>query len=231
MNAFCRYQLRTTDLDSARRFYTALFGARFWRDGIDNSTLPAQAAARGAPAHWLGHIAVGDVQRSTEAFERAGAVRLGPPSGNSVESVILRDPFGAIVALTPGPAPRTSGVVAWHLLNTKDEETAMALYAGVLGWTRLGAHDLGARGRHVTFAWSAQLPPAGSTSNLAGLPHVHPQWLYFFLTEDIEQSLERVRGLGGIPLPAAEAANGDLVAACDDPQGAAFGLYQPRPRT
>jgi len=61
MNTFCRYQLRTTDVDSAHAFYADLFGADFWRDGIEVQSLPAAAAARGAPPHWLGHIHVEDV--------------------------------------------------------------------------------------------------------------------------------------------------------------------------
>jgi predicted enzyme related to lactoylglutathione lyase len=229
MNAFCRYQLRTTDLEAAGRFYTALLGDGLWTNGAESAQLPAEAAARGAPAHWLGYIAVDDIGRTTDAFIRAGADRLGPPASPTAQRVVLRDPFGAIVAVTSPAPPLPAGIVSWHLLITKDEEQAMALYSGLFGWARAGAHDLGHHGgKHVTFAWDRGATPAGSTSNLANLPHVHPQWLYFFRTGNIDESVQRVGALGGTALPPAAAVNGDLVAACEDPQGAAFGLYQSR---
>lgn len=78
----------------------------------------------------------------------------------------------------------------------------------------------------MTFSWDGTTQPAGSTSNLARRPHVHPQWLFFFRTEDLDISVARVRAAGGLTLPIVATAGGDLVAPCEDPQGAAFGLYQ-----
>ena len=55
---------------------------------------------------------------------------------------------------------------------------------------------------------------------------MHPQWLFFFRTPDLDSALARVRELGGLALPASTLPEGHRVAACDDPQGAAFGLFQ-----
>src|SRR5688500_19846375 len=101
-NPFSRYQLRTTDVDGARAFYLALFGD-FWGRGVDVTPLPAALAARGVPANWLGHIGVDDVVPPLYRFMDAGATRLGapPPDGRDTAGVVLRDPFGANVALTP----------------------------------------------------------------------------------------------------------------------------------
>ena len=140
---------------------------------------------------------------------------------------MLRDPFGANVALTPAPSLVGDDTrVAWHLLSTRDEARAMELYASILGWTALDHQDLGERGRHVTFAWNTTGTPVGSTSDIARRPHVHPQWLYFFRAADLDASLARVRELGGLTLPPTTTPEGARVAACDDPQGAAFGLYE-----
>jgi catechol 2,3-dioxygenase-like lactoylglutathione lyase family enzyme len=65
MNRFCHYELRTTDVEVARTFYSELLGAGFWAEGVGIGALPGQAAARGAPPHWLGHIAVNDVVETT----------------------------------------------------------------------------------------------------------------------------------------------------------------------
>ena len=158
----------------------------------------------------------------------AGATRLGPPPPNGRDSggVVLRDPFGAIVALTPATAAPPEACVAWHLHTSRDEEAAFELYSGILGWTALERQDLGARGRHVTFSWNGTGRPVGSTSDIARRPHVHAQWLYFFRTPNLEASLARARDLGALPLPPTTTADGHRVAACDDPQGGAFGLYE-----
>lgn len=229
MNRFCYHELRTTDVEAARTFYSELFGTRFWGDSIAIGALPAQAAARGAPPHWLGHIGVDDVAGTMLRFIQSGATQLGPVArtGNDVAGAILRDPSGAIVALTASkPVPKADRVI-WHLLSARDEALAFAMYAELFGWTSLQALDLGPeRGRHVTFTWDGTTHAVGSTSNLARLPHVHPQWLFFFPTENMEESLARVRNSGGLTLPVMVTAEGNLAAACDDPQGAAFGLYQ-----
>ena len=75
-------------------------------------------------------------------------------------------------------------------------------------------------------AWNRSGSARGSATDIARQPHVHPQWLFFFPTVNLEQSLADVRELGGLTLPPTETPAGDLVAPCDDPQGAAFALYQ-----
>jgi uncharacterized protein len=225
---FCRYQLRTTDPGAARAFYTDLFGPELWADDITVVPLPERAAARGAPAHWLGHLGVDDAEATARRFLDSGAEQLGPlqraPDGSSI--AVLRDPFGAIVALSSEKlAPREARVV-WRVLHTRDEAPAFAFYAALFGWAPLDVIDLGGEGRHQRFAWDASGRAAGSVSNSARLPHVHAQWLFCFGVTNIEASLEHVRARGGLTLGVTRTPGGALVAGCDDPQGAAFALYQ-----
>lgn len=218
---FVRYQLRTTDVDAAQSFYRELLGADFWRGCFAITELPARAAARGAPPHWLGYIGVDDVVGTALRFESHGARQLAPG--------VLRDPFGALVALTDADGAPPDDRVAWHILHARDEARSFSMYSELFGWTALEAIDAGPRrGRHQTFAWSPSPIAVGSTSDGARVPHVHPQWLFFFRTSDLARSLDTVRQLGGLALSATETPDGDLVAPCDDPQGAAFALFQSR---
>ena len=105
-------------------------------------------------------------------------------------------------------------------------DEGIRVYADILGWTALERQDLGERGRHVTFTWDGGRDAVGSTSDIARRPHVHAQWLFFFQTHDLDAALARVRDLGGLTLPVTTTPEGARVAACDDPQGAAFGLYE-----
>ena len=161
-------------------------------------------------------------------FVERGATPLGPaPRGGIGERAVLRDPNGALVGLTSTSAAVTDDRVAWHVLCARDEAAAYETYADLFGWASRGVADLGAeRGRHVEFAWSAHSEAVGSISNLARRPHVHPQWLFFFPTGDLDASLVRVRDSGGLTLPTFTTGDGDLVTPCDDPQGAAFALIQ-----
>ena len=227
-NPFSRYTLRTTDVDGARAFYEALFGGELWGRGVEVVPLPPALAARGVPANWLGHVGVEDVVPPMHRFIDAGATRLGAPTpdGRDTAGVVLRDPLGANVALAPLNGDRLEDRVAWHLHSSRDEERAMEVYASVLGWTALERQDLGERGRHVMFAWDAGGRAVGSTSDMARRPHVHAQWLFFFATPNFDASLARVRELGGLVTRPEQTADGHRVVACDDPQGAAFGLYE-----
>ena len=225
---FSRYVLRSLDVDGARAFYARVLGDDFWGRGIDVVPLPARAAARGVPGYWLGHIGVDDPVPLMYRFLEAGATRLDPPPADGRDSggVVLRDPFGAIVALAPAESSVADERVAWHLLSARDEERAIEVYSDILGWTPVERQDLGRRGRHVTFSWNGDGRAVGSTSDIANRPHVHAQWLYFFAAGDFDATIARAREGGALVLPPATTPDGHRIVACDDPQGAAFGIYE-----
>ena len=226
---FGRYELLTTDPPKAGAFYEAVFGADFWGPDVTLGALPERALALGARPHFRAHLAVPDLQRTLASMVAAGGQQLGPllPGADGSARAGLRDPFGAILALSSESMPASRGRVAWHLMASRDHEKAFALYAQLCGWQPLQALELAERGRHQTFGWDAASAAVGSFSDVARAPGVHPQWLCFFRVADIAQATATVEAQGGFALPVAQAPDGALVAACDDAQGAAFGLYQP----
>ena len=224
ISRFSRYLLRTTDVEAAAAFYDALLGGR--GDGI--VLLHEGAIARGARPHWLGHVQVrelGGVEALAARFVERGAVRLGPAPGVA-DFVVLRDPGGALVALTEGAAPSSAGVV-WHQLNTRDPERAAADYSALFGWSCGKKLDLGLLGHHQRVAFGADETAVGLISDVKGRPEVHTHWLFFFAVPSLDVAVERVRSLGGVVIGPIEISNGVRVAACDDVQGAAFGLIEP----
>lgn len=228
MRRFCRIELRTTDVSAARLFYRGLLGQGLPDEGADIVPLPAEAIARGARPHWLGHLGVDDVDGAARAFVAEGATLLGPirrtATGGAV--AILRDPGGAVVALaTPSSAPMRADVV-WHSLNTTALTGATASYCALLGWQLTGAIDLGQHGRHHQFAWSPGGASVGAMADIAGRPGVHPHWLFHFRVPALAPALAAVRAAGGLVLDPLTLPNGTRVAVCDDPQGAAFALQE-----
>ena len=213
--SFARITLRTTDVDAARAFYTAVLGDV---DGLMFAALPEAARLRRAPAHWLGALQVSDVDGATAQMLALGAERLGPPT-----SRVLRDPWGAVVELT-SELPSPSSRVAWHLLHTRDRAAAWALYASIAG-LRAEALVLHEGVLHQGFASTAE-SARGSIAETASLPGVHAHWLYFFRVASLDAALAQVLALGGTTARIHVRANRDRLASCEDAQGAAFGLYE-----
>jgi predicted enzyme related to lactoylglutathione lyase len=216
-------------VNAARTFYTGVLGPQFWGSDVTLAPLPERAAAQGAPAHWLGHIGVPDVEATAGRVVAQGGQQLGPMqrAADGSRFALLRDPFGAVMAVRSETAAPQCAPVAWHLLHTEDHDRALTLYAALFGWTASEVVDLGPEtGCYQGFAWDESGRSAGCASNAARLPHIHPQWLFCFSVDDLEDAVAKVRAHGGQVLESRKTSSGDLVAPCEDPQGAAFALYQ-----
>ncbi|MCE9580415.1 MAG: hypothetical protein K8W52_45270 [Deltaproteobacteria bacterium] len=214
---FARFTLRTTDLAAARGFYDAVLGTH----AEDLAALPAAALARGAQAHWLGQIDVEDVGAMAARLVALGAAPLGPQG----EVAIVRDPGGAIVGLTLGVRALPSRVV-WHQRHTAAPARDAAIYAELFGWRVGEPVTIGEHGVHRPFSWRDDGVAVGTIADLAGRPHVHAQWLFYFGVPALETAMAAVRAGGGIVLGPWTTPDGARVAVCDDPQGAAFGLME-----
>jgi predicted enzyme related to lactoylglutathione lyase len=229
MTPFFHVQLRTMDVDAARRFYAAMLGERV----LDIVQLHERAVARGAPSHWLGYLDVGDVERAAAAFTRRGATALGPKWVNpeGLEAAVMRDPGGAIVALAKPPARmalRTGADVTRYELNTADVEGAKVTYGELFGWAFETPVDLGALGVLHPFAWERGGPIVGSMSDIGARPGVHAHWLFHLRVAALDAAVEAVRASGGKVLGPIDLPTGERIAVCDDPQGAAFALREAR---
>jgi predicted enzyme related to lactoylglutathione lyase len=231
---FCRYSLRTTDPVAARAFYAEAVGLSL-PDGMSEGTvleawkLHERALARGAPPHWLGQIAVDDVAVKIDRLVALGSEQLGPlvTANDGTPFATMRDPFGSVIAVGARGADVNDSPVAWHQLHTRDLEAAWALYHDLFGWTLTRTLDVPEPvGGFRLFAWSEASTTVGAMGNTALLPGVHPHWLFYFPVADLDDTTSKVRALGGTATQPFELPGGMLLVACEDPQGAAFGLAQ-----
>jgi predicted enzyme related to lactoylglutathione lyase len=170
------------------------------------------------------------VERSIARFVERGATQLGPapPTVAGGQAAVLRDPGGAIVALSnPPPEDLEPTVkVVWHLLSTNDLARATSNYSELFGWALTGPIDLGTEGTFQQFAWQSPGQSVGALSDIAARPGVHPHWLFFFEVDALESAMSATRAAGGVVLAPITLPSGVRVCACDDPQGAAFGLLE-----
>ena len=224
MTPFFRIQLRTIDVDAARRFYTAVIGEQVVTTAVP---LHEGAIARGAKPHWLGFLDVGEVDRASAGFTQRGATSYGPkwinPEG--LEAAVMRDPGGAMVALAKPPGPTSPTGVSWHLLNTLDVERAKANYGELFGWEFKAPVDLGSLGLFHPFSYERGGPPVGSMAELRAGVHAH--WLFHFAVPSLDAAVTAVKAGGGVVLGPFTLPGGERIAVCDDPQGAAFAIREP----
>lgn len=231
---FFRYVLRTTDLAAARAFYAGAIGLEL-PDGMSSDSaleawpLHERAIARGAPPHWLGQLAVDDVDRMLGRLIALGSEALGPAvqGRDGAPFATLRDPFGAVIGIRARGARTVEAPIVWHQLHTRDVDGAWALYRDLFGWTHERTVDVPElEGGYRLFAWNESGAPVGAMGNTARWPGVHTHWLFFLPTADIDAAAARVRALGGTAMEPVTLPDGMRLVACEDPQRAAFGLAQ-----
>jgi predicted enzyme related to lactoylglutathione lyase len=219
---FTRFTLRTSNVEAARRFYAALLG----HEQSEVLPLHEQAVARGARPHWLGQIEVEEVDRTAEALIERGATRMGQsatfPDGHRF--AVLRDPGGAVLGLVSPSAYKEPNHVVWHQLNTLDLEKVTAAYAELFGWQMTELKQHAEHGAFQQFRWPDSDHDCGAITDITGEPGRHPHWLFQFRVPDLARAVELVRAAGGLVLGPFAWGNGERVAVCDDPQGAAFAL-------
>ncbi|MFZ5891517.1 MAG: VOC family protein [Myxococcota bacterium] len=231
---FCRYVLRTTDPVAARAFYADALGLVL-PDGMSEGSaleswaLHERAIARGAPPHWLGQIAVSDVEATIEHLLARGSEPLGPgvQAQDGTPFATVRDPFGSVVGVCGREAKVKDSPVVWHQLHTSDLEGSWALYSELFGWSLKQSLDVAEPvGGYRLFAWSEASPIVGGMGNTARQLGVHQHWLFCFEVTDIDEAIARVRTLRGTAMKPFALPDGMRVAGCEDPQGAAFGVAQ-----
>lgn len=210
---FVRWELRTPDVAAARSFYEPLLGHPL----PDVSALPEMARARGAKPHWLGHLSVVAGAEAAEAFVARGATRLGG-------GPILRDPYGAILAVSAAPAPPDGRPdVVWQQLLVPDPQRAAGDYGELFGLEIGGLADVPGHGSFDLFSWGGG-PVCGSLGDIRARSEIHPQWLFFFRVPSLPRAIDHVQRAGGLVIGPTLLPDGREIAVCDDPQGGAFGL-------
>jgi predicted enzyme related to lactoylglutathione lyase len=244
------YDLFTTDVQAAIRFYGAVIGwttqlfaesdpkepYTMWVaksgpiGGIMN--LPEDARKMGAPPHWLAYTTVADVDKTAaRAQALGGQVYVGPFDVPTVGRVaVLADPQGAAFAIYK-PAmdsqapPDEPGQFSWAELNTTDYEAAWKFYSNLFGWKERSKMDMGPAGTYFMFHDPTE-KTKGGMSNMASVMKVPPHWLHYITVSDMDETIERIKQYGGavmngpMPIP-----GDDVIAQCRDPQGAFFAVY------
>jgi hypothetical protein len=245
------YDLMTTDTEGAIRFYGKVLGwkAQPWAEAPPDRPytmwmagdrpiggvipLPAEVAKGGFPPHWMGYTVVEDADTAAEkARSLGGKVYQAPWDIPSVGRVaVLGDPQGAVFAVIkpqgemPPVQPGRLGEVSWAELNTTDYESAWKFYSGLFGWQHRDSMDMG--GGEIYFMFNtADGVTKGGMSNVATKMKAPAHWLYYVTVRDVNETIARIKEAGGQVLNGPmEVPGNDIIAQCQDPQGAFFAIY------
>jgi uncharacterized protein len=248
---FAWYELATTDMESARAFYSDVLGwgtqdvpasglayTLFTAAGAAVSglmELPKEATASGLRPSWLGYVGVDDVDAAANRIEELGGAVHVPPTEipNVSRFSIAVDPQMATIALLKWlnggqqqPAELDApGRVGWHELLAADWEQAFAFYRELFGWQKAQT-DTGAVGTYQLF--SARGETIGGMYTKPAMEPV-PFWLYYFNVGDIDVAIKRVKADGGTILEGPiEVPGSRWIVRCTDPQAAIFALMGKR---
>lgn len=247
-NPFVWYELATTDAAAAESFYTGIVGWKPQDSGqpamkytllladqvpiAGLMALPKEARDAGARPGWTGYVGVDDVDTYAGRVTEAGGRVHVPPTDipNVGRFAMVADPQGAVFSLfqpssdMPQPAhdPMKPGLVGWHELMAVDGKTAFDFYAGLFGWTRSEAMDMGAMGVYQLFA-AGKDAIGGMMTKPAAMPI--PFWNFYFQVDAIGAAMERLTARGGKVINGPmEVPGGAWIVQALDPQGAMFSL-------
>ena len=119
-----------------------------------------------------------------------------------------------------------AGVPSWIDTEQADVDAAATFYAGVLGWQFDDRTPPGTDGRYLVATLDGRA--VAGISSLGGRSHAPARWNTYIAVDDADEAVTRVRDASGSVVTGPSDV-GDLgrAAACADPAGAAFRLWQP----
>lgn len=250
---FVWFDLMTSDMDAAIRFYAETIGWKAvpWKEDATAPYTMFQVSDRGiggvmpltdemkahnVPPHWIGSVLVNDVDAIASKTTELGGSVLRPawdiPTVGRI--AVLADPQGAafmvfcpLKDMMPPPSNEMpTGFMSWNELNTTDYESAWTFYSGLFGWIPTESMDMGEHGAYYMFAPKEGERTMGGMCNMAKAMNVPPHWLHYTTVDGCEAALARITANGGTILNGPmEVPGGDWVAQCQDPQGAAFAIH------
>lgn len=115
-----------------------------------------------------------------------------------------------------------TGSLTWTDVGTPDIEAANAFYSGVLGWTPRSAGE--EFGGYVTYLSEGQAVAGGMA---VAESEAAPAWSLYFCTPDAHATAKAVQQAGGtVVIEPMDLGGLGHMAACTDPSGAAFCIWQ-----
>ncbi len=245
---FCWIELATTDQESAKAFYSNLFGwasndlpmgpgETYTMFNLDGQTVGAAfritSHMPGLPPNWTLYIAVANADDTAKKAAQLGAKLLKEPFDvfDAGRMAVIEDPTGAAFCIWQAGTTKgidisgEEGALCWADLSTPDPDKAQSFYKALFDWRIApGEHDP-----------SGYLHIQNGDAFIGGIqtveqrnPHAPPHWLIYLQSSDCDGDAAKAEAHGGhVHMPPVSIPNTGRFAVLSDPQGAVFALYEP----
>jgi hypothetical protein len=237
-------ELSTSDVESAKGFYTGLFGweteDQFLPDGgaytiarVGGRDVAGLTPAQpGQPPAWNSYVTVEDAgAAASRAAELGGNIVVEPfDVMEEGRMAVIQDPTGAFFCVWQPRNTIGAGLVNGHgllslnQLNTNDPERAIEFYSALFGWSFDAVPD-----SEIPY-WGVRVGGrlgAGMMLLPAGAP-APPHWLVYFGIDDIDPAVGKIGESDGALLVPKTAVPGGEIVVAQDPQGAVFAFFAGR---
>lgn len=246
---FCWAELSTTDAESAKKFYTQLFGWTYVDSPINENTvytmfqwqgknlcalyqMDEQKQSQGIPPHWLSYVSVEEADSIAGKVKSLGGRLLTEPFDvfDIGRMAVIQDPQGAVFAIwqpkkvigaqLTGEPPAS----CWNELATTDTESAAQFYTVLFGWDqKIQQFD----DQPYTLFLTGDQPAAGMYQLNDENMEIPPHWLIYFAVENCDSRVIQAQKLGGeIIVEPADIPTVGRFAVLKDPQGAIFAIIK-----
>jgi uncharacterized protein len=239
--------LMTPDPESARGFYSELFGWEFDVGG-EEAGFYAIAKLRGREIGGLGPMQEGmqrpvwstylesaDLDATVQKVRDAGGTILAGPMDvmDFGRMAVFADPTGAVAGLwqsgrnTGMQLANEPGAVTWNEVMTRDFERGKQFYADVFGYTYTDMGDGG-------FQYATIELDGRTVGGIGALPAEVPEevpahWRVYFAVDNCDDAVDHLVKLGGSVTRPAEDMPYGRWADVTDPHGAAFSVITSMP--
>jgi predicted enzyme related to lactoylglutathione lyase len=236
----------TTDQTAAKEFYSALFG---WEaedlpvgDGVSYSMMrldgknvaaispqPQQQREAGVPPLWNSYVTVESADDAAAKAGELGATVHAPPFDvmDAGRMAVIQDPQGAFFMVWEARENIGAGLVngpgrlSWNELSSPDVDGSAKFYGDLFGWEPQEFEGMAQR--YVVIQNDGR--SNGGIRERASDEPAPPHWLVYFGIDDIDAGLAKVEELGGTKLAGPIDIGIAKIGIVQDPQGAAFALY------
>jgi predicted enzyme related to lactoylglutathione lyase len=242
------HDLMTVDLERSKEFYKGLFGwttaqqemgpmgsyTVIQHRGQTIGGMVATDPQHGLHTHWFSYLTFDDVDElCTRIGKVGGRVAVEPKGVRGVgRFAILHDPAGGVfsaIQMTgemPGAGrSRDHGSFYWNQLLTRDSDRMAKFYGEICGWT-VDEYEMGDLGYYGVFkrgdeAVAGMLPISDDDER-------KPGWVVYVAVDDIDESAEKAKELGGEIVSGPDIVHGvGKYAVVQDTTQGTFGLFKP----
>lgn len=238
------FDLMTPDAEKARAFYGELFGWTFMvgpaetgfygvarvqdRNAAGIGQMPPNAPF---PTTWSVYFATDNVEDTcAKAREAGGQVMMGPMDVmQEGRLAMLVDPTGAVFGIWQAINHKGAGVcdepgsMTWAEVNTKDSAKCRAFYESVFG---IEAKEMPIPQTEYYTLHKGEKTIGGVLTMTAAWGDIPPHWMPYFAVASADESVERLKNLGGKVMHGPFDTAYGRIAVVADPFGAVFSMIQ-----